>query len=201
MHYVVLVTFVVLVIVAIKALTQKEVRLRGALAVIVLVAVPAITLYWLTVQDNPWYNGKRAVEWSRQLQDWRSDAEAAEAAEALETIGDGGLAALSFAVESADPRVSKRAADIIAGICSRSKGFSHRYQVTFKYLLKAMKGAKDASVRIHIAGALPRCGPVARNEAVDKALKALAREDPDPSVRSAATRALDEIEALPKSDK
>jgi hypothetical protein len=160
--------------------------------------IPAIALYCMATHENPWHKGKRAMGWSQQLRDWRSDAEAAEAAEALDEIGDRGLAALSIAIESNDPRVSKKAADVVANICSRTKVLTHRYRVIFKYLLAALSGATDPSVRIHLARALPRCGPVSHNEAVEKVLTAVSQVDPDVAVREAATRVLDEIRALPR---
>lgn len=198
MGYLLFGTFALLIIVTIATLSSGKVKLGPAITIIASVVATGIALYWMVVQENPWYKGKRALEWSLQMQDWRSDAEAAEAAKALDEIGDKGLASLSLAIESEDARVTKKAADVIASVCSRTEELDRRHMVTFKHMLEALRASKDSSVRIHIAKAFSRCGPVAHNEAVEDGLTAVAREDPDAAVREAASHALEEVHLLPK---
>lgn len=198
MYYLVIVFFLCIVYWAFRMLlTRDKATLGGSLRIIAAVLVAALVLYSLLFENNPWHKGKRTLDWGQQLQDWRSQKESDEAAEALDEIGEPALAALSLALENKEPKVSKKAADVVASICSRSKTFGPRHQAIFKYMLLVMR-SPDVSVRAHLADALARCGAVANNEAVIEGLANASQNDTDAEVRKLAAEALAVIKTLPK---
>jgi hypothetical protein len=190
--------FLVLVFWAYRMLRRENARLSQSLMVVGVVIVAGLMLYGLLFENNPWHKGKRALAWGQQLQDWRTQQEADEAALALDEIGEAALAALSIALESTDPKVSKKAADVVAGICSRSTEFNQRHRAIFKYMLLVMKDSPDPAVRAHLADALARCGPVANTEVVIDGLTSASQNDTDAAVRTSAAEALAVIKTHPK---
>ena len=203
-HYLFLACFVIFVVWAVRCL------LRGKIGIglfLFFVAPPTAWFCWLGwtfystyVTENPVYNGKRATESAHQLKAYRSEAEVNESLTALDNIGERAMASLTIALEDTDPRVCTKAADALATICSRGTSLDHRYKVTFKYFTKALTNSADLSVRAHVAEALGRSGPLANNTVVIDALGKSAHDDPDPTVRDTATRALKKIREHPKAD-
>lgn len=194
--YLFLACFAILVVMGIHCLVRRRISI---VLFLVFVGPPAAYLYWTYVTENPVHNGKRASKWVQQLRAYRSEAEVTEALTALDDIGERAMASLTIALEDADPRVITRAADTLATICSRGTSLDHRYRVTFKYFTKVLTHSGDPSVRAHVAEALGRSGRLANNAVVTDALTKLSHDDPEPTVRDAATRALNTIHEHPNA--
>lgn len=196
MLYLSIIFFLFVIFWAYRMLKRDNARMSDSLMIVGVVVVSGLILYAMLFANNPWHKGKRALAWGQQLQDWRSQQEVDEAAGALNEIGEPALAALSLALENKDAKVSKKAADVIADICSRSKEFDDRYRVIFKYMMLVMKESQDASVRAYLAHALARCGSAANNDAVIEGLTNAAQSDADAAVRESAAEALAEIKSF-----